>query len=173
MAVTSTSPAGAAPSGGPAAGGGPSRDEATTLAALVAVEHAAVYAVGAAGGALAVTGPAGATARALAQAAYVDHARLRDTLIDRIGALGGRPPPARPAYQLPIEPAGVIPALALLATVEDRTAAAAHDAVGPLTVRADRALAADALVAAAVRAQRARRAAGLSPARASGPFPGA
>ncbi|MGF7239098.1 MAG: DUF4439 domain-containing protein [Frankia sp.] len=156
----------------PATGGSAARGEAATLAALLAVEHAAVYACGAAGGALAVTGPGGRAARALAQAAYIDHARLRDNLMARIGDLGGQPPAARPAYQLPIDPAGVVPALALLAAVEDRTCAAAHDAVGPLTTPADRALVCDTLAGAAVRAQRARRAAGLSPARASGPFPG-
>jgi hypothetical protein len=142
------------------------------LSALLAVEHAAVYASSAAGGSLATTGPAGAAARALALAAYTEHASLRDTLVDRILALGGNPPATLPAYRLPIEPAGVIPALALLATIEDRSAAAAHDAVGPLAAGADRALAADALAAAAVRAQRARRAAGLSPSQAGGPFPG-
>lgn len=146
--------------------------EAGVLAGLLAVEHGAVFACGAAGGSVADAGDTGAVARRLAYAAYADHATLRDRLTDRIMALGAIPPAALPAYRLPPRAAGVAGALALLATVEDRTAAAAHDATGALAASVDRGLAADMLAGAAVRAQRARLAAGLTVAQATSALPG-
>jgi Domain of unknown function (DUF4439) len=146
--------------------------DARALAGLLAVEHGAVYACEAAGGSLADTGDVGVAARALAYAAYADHAALRDRLTDRIMALGAIPPAALPAYRLPPRADGVAGALTLLAALEDRTAAAAHDATGVLAATVDRGLAADMLAGAAVRAQRARLAAGLTVARATNALPG-
>src|SRR5262249_48041231 len=138
------------------------------LSNLLAVEHAAVYACGAAGGGLggarAARGPGRGPAPAARQArAPPPGTRARPPT----AAAGGDPPAALPAYQLPLDPTGTIASLRLLALVEDRTAAAARDAVGVVSVRDDRALVAAALAGAAVRAQRARLAAGTAPPQAS------
>jgi hypothetical protein len=138
---------------------------------MLAVEHAAVYACATAGGALAPSGAAGATARGLARSAYEAHRKLRDTLTASILSAGGEPLPARAAYALPTEPTGAASALGLLADVEDRAAAAAFDAVAALGTT-HRQLAVDALAGAAVRAQRARLAAGLPPEQAGRALPG-
>jgi hypothetical protein len=156
---------------------GPPADEPASaaglaaMAAMAAVEHAAVYACATAGGALAPAGGAGAPARRLAHEAYEAHRRLRDSLVEAILAAGGRPPAARAAYALPTRPVDPASALGLLADVEDRAAAAAYDAVAALD-SAHRRLAVDALAGAAVRAQRARLAAGLPPERAGPALPG-
>ncbi|WP_250292399.1 DUF4439 domain-containing protein, partial [Frankia sp. CiP1_Cm_nod1] len=71
------------------------------LSGLLAVQHAAVYAAAAAGGALAPLRPVSDPARLLAQSAYGAHRELRDRLVAEILGRGGSPPAAEPAYQLP------------------------------------------------------------------------
>ncbi|WP_232425306.1 DUF4439 domain-containing protein [Pseudofrankia inefficax] len=143
----------------------------TALSALLAVEHGAVYGTSAAGGALAPLGAPAGDARTLAFAAYAAHRQLRDQLTGLLLAAGAQPPAALPAYTLPVSPTTVPAALSLLAQLDDRTAAAAYDAVatvgGPT-----RELVVDALTQAAVRAQRARLTAGKNPASAVQAFPG-
>jgi hypothetical protein len=141
------------------------------LAAMLAGEHAAVFACATAGGALAPTGDAGTTARTLARNAYDAHRALRDSLAGAILAAGGDPPAARAAYALPTRPVDSASALGLLADVEDRTAALAYESVA-LLGSAHRQFAVDALAGAAVRAQRARLAAGVPPDRAGRALPG-
>jgi hypothetical protein len=158
---------------GASAAGRPAAEPASVagLSAMAAVEHAAVYACATAGGALASAGGSGAAVRRLAHDAYEAHRRLRDSLIGAILAAGGRPPAARAAYALPTRPVDPASALGLLADVEDRAAAVAYDAVAALGT-AHRQLAVDALAGAAVRAQRARLAAGAPPERAGPALPG-
>ena len=157
---------------GASASPAPDPAAAAALSGMLTVTHAAVYAAGAAGGALAPFGPEAEQARALARTAYTDHRRLRDDLVAAILAHGGTPPAAQPAYRLPIEPTGVTEALALLADIEDRSAVAAHEALSALQ-GTDRELAVDALVAMAMRAQRARLTAGLPLSQAMTALPGA
>jgi hypothetical protein len=143
----------------------------TALSGLLAVEHAAVYATASAGGALAPLGRPAAAARALAFEAYTAHRELRDELTALILGAGGDPPAALPAYALPARPDTVGGALALLAEVDDRTAAACYDSVEavPGTTRQ---LVIATLTQAAVRAQRVRLAAGSAPAAAMRALPG-
>ncbi|WP_205446802.1 DUF4439 domain-containing protein [Candidatus Frankia alpina] len=142
------------------------------LNTMLTATHAAIYAAAAAGGVLAPLGPAAAGARELARLSWVAHQALRDDLVAVIGARGGQAPPALPAYRIPATPVSVAASLALLAQIEDACAAAAHDATAVLGADA-RELAIDALSGAAVRAQRARLAAGLPPATATRALPGA
>jgi hypothetical protein len=167
VARTATTP------GTPAGTSAPTVDPATgrALAALLAVEHASVYGCASAGGALAPLGPAAEGARELARAAYLAHRALRDTLTSMLLDAGVTPPPALPAYTLPVTPNSAVNALTLLADVEDRTAGAAYDALATVA-GPSRALAADALGQAALRGQRARLAAGESPAAAGRALPG-
>jgi hypothetical protein len=114
------------------------------LAALTAGEHAAVYAYG-----LVVAWVAGAE-RDRARQAWSWHLARRDTLEERLLAAGVQPPAAAPAYAV----AGSLsPAAAgtLAATVEDRLATLGARTVAT-TTDADRADAADGLVAGARRA---------------------
>lgn len=143
----------------------------TALAALLAVEHGAVYGTSAAGGALAPLGAPAADARTLAFAAYTAHRELRDQLTALLLAAGAQPPAALPAYALPVQPTSVQAALTLLAQLDDRTAAAAYDTVEPVR-GPTRELVVDALTQAAIRAQRARLTAGKSPTAAVQAFPG-
>ncbi|HMA45782.1 MAG TPA: DUF4439 domain-containing protein, partial [Frankiaceae bacterium] len=69
------------------------------LAALLAVEHAAVYAYGEAGGIVAAAGPAGTRAMPLVRDGFDAHRRGRDRLTEEILARGGTPPAAQPAYR--------------------------------------------------------------------------
>ncbi|EIV95962.1 DUF4439 domain-containing protein [Frankia sp. QA3] len=142
------------------------------LSTMLTATHAAIYAAATAGGALAPLGPAAAGARELARLSWVAHQALRDDLIVAIGARGGQAPPALPAYRIPTAPVSVAASLTLLAQIEDACAAAAHDATAVLVADA-RELAIDALSGAAVRAQRARLAAGLPTATATRALPGA
>ncbi|CAJ64398.1 MULTISPECIES: DUF4439 domain-containing protein [Frankia] len=149
--------------------------QAAAVAALntmLTATHAAIYAAATAGGALAPLGPPAAGARELARLSWVAHQALRDDLIAAIGTRGGQPAPALPAYRIPTTPVSVAASLTLLAQIEDACAAAAHDATAVLVADA-RALAVDALGGTAVRAQRARLAAGLPPATATRALPGA
>ncbi|SBW27574.1 hypothetical protein FDG2_5360 [Candidatus Protofrankia californiensis] len=141
------------------------------LSNLLAVEHAAVYASAAAGGALAPLRPGSESTRVLAQSAYTAHRELRDRLVTEILDRGGTAPVAQPAYRLPVVPTELTSALGLLADVEDRCAAAAHDALGDLAGEV-RALVIDALAGMAVRAQQARIAAGQPVDQATRALPG-
>ncbi|WP_175648314.1 DUF4439 domain-containing protein [Protofrankia sp. BMG5.30] len=141
------------------------------LSDLLAVQHAAVYACAAAGGALAPLRPASDPTRLLAQTAYSAHRELRDRLVAEVLGRGGSPPAAQPAYQLPVPPSGLTGALELLAAVEDRCAAAAYDALDALAGDL-RALVVDALAGTAVRGQQARLAAGQPVERATRALPG-
>ncbi|MCK9897752.1 ferritin-like domain-containing protein [Frankia sp. AgB32] len=138
---------------------------------MVEACHAAIYVAATAGGALAPLGAPAAVARQLAYGAWIAHQRLRDDLITAIEARGASAPPALPAYRIPAAPITVTTALQLLAQVEDTCAAAAHDATAVLTADTRR-LAVDALGGMAIRAQRARLAAGLPPATATRALPG-
>ncbi|MDT3443815.1 MULTISPECIES: DUF4439 domain-containing protein [unclassified Pseudofrankia] len=143
----------------------------TALSALVAVEHAAVYGAASAGGALAPLGASARDARGLATAAFTAHRQLRDALTALLLDAGAKPPAAQPAYTLPVSPASVGAALTLLAELDDRTAASSYDAVGLVTGKA-RELIVDALAQAALRAQRARLTADVSPGTAVKALPG-
>ncbi|WP_175443389.1 DUF4439 domain-containing protein [Frankia sp. CgMI4] len=164
-------PASATPTESTAATEHPDPAGVAALVTMLTATHAAVYATAAAGGAVAPLGPAAAQARELARLSCLAHQALRDDLIAAIRARGGDAPPALPAYRLPVAPEGIGAALALLARIEDACAMAAHDAVAVL-VGDVRALALDALTGTAVRAQRARIAAGMPLAAASRALPG-
>lgn len=144
------------------------------LTTMLAASHGAIYATATAGGALApqAATAAGALARQRAREGWLAHLRLRDQLIAQIEARGGAPVPALAAYRLPTTPVDVPTALRLLGQVEDVCAAAAHDATAQVGTDL-RALTVDALAGMALRAQRARLAAGASPATASRALPGA
>ena len=146
-------------------------DALTALTALLAVEHAAVYATAAAGGALAPVGTSADAGRRLAAAAYTAHRELRDELTALILGAGAQPPAALPAYTLPVSPDTVPGALTLLAELDDRTAAAAFAGVGAVA-GPTRALLVDALTQAAIRAQRARLTDRLPVTAAMQPLPG-
>ncbi|MBX6390906.1 MAG: DUF4439 domain-containing protein [Frankia sp.] len=161
-ATTSTDTTGSTGSAPPATATAfptPDPRAAETLSAVLAVEHAAMYGAASAGGALAPLGAAAGPARELARAAYAAHRQLRDTLTGLVLAAGGNPPAALPAYELPVDPHSVEGALALLADLDERTAAASFDALGSLTGPV-REILVDALAQAALRAQRARLTAG-------------
>lgn len=144
------------------------------LTTMLAASHGAIYATATAGGALApqAATAAGALARQRAREGWLAHLRLRDQLIAQIEARGGAPVPALAAYRLPTTPVDVPTALRLLSQVEDVCAATAHDATAQVGTDL-RALTVDALAGMALRAQRARLAAGASPATASRALPGA
>ncbi|MBL7497050.1 DUF4439 domain-containing protein [Frankia sp. CNm7] len=162
MATTGTTAAASQPAGTPQGTPSPDPKAAAALSALLAVEHAAMYGASSAGGALAPLGAPARDARGLALAAYAAHRELRDRLTELILDAGGEPPAALPAYTLPVRPVDVQSALTLLAELDDRTAAAAYDAVGAVTGPA-RELVVDALGQAALRALRARLTAGANP----------
>ncbi len=146
-------------------------DTVRALSDILAVEHAAVYACAAAGGAMAPLGSVATATRNLAQTAYNAHRELRDQLVAAIADRRGSVPAAQPAYQLPVAPTEPNRALLLLAEVEDHAAAAAYDALGDLAGRT-RALVVDALAGMAVRGQQARIAAGQPPDQATRALPG-
>lgn len=132
------------PSGVGATANGLSDAARDALAALIAGEHAAVYAYGVV---VALVPP---RARDRAREAWSWHMARRDVLEERLLAAGVQPPAAAPAYDLGTAPSAAA-AAALAATVEDRLAT-----LGARTVAAtsgpDRSDAAEALVAGARRA---------------------
>jgi Domain of unknown function (DUF4439) len=136
---------------------------ADRLADAVRAEHAAIYAYGVLGAHL---DPATVP---LAVQAEATHRARRDALVLRLGALKAAVPPAEPAYALPAPVPDQPAALRLAITVEERCAAV-WARVLPEATGDDRAFAADALTDCAVRAARARKAAGVTP--ATVPFPG-
>jgi Domain of unknown function (DUF4439) len=179
--------------GAPAGQPGRSRSRAAVdeplLADLLTVEHAACYLYGLAGGIAAngapsalgttgengpphlPTGP-GAAAVVLALDGLNTHSARRDTLADRIRALGGTPPASAVAYQPPIKVTDPISALLMLARVEDSVTSVNENVLIAAAAPTTRDFAAGTLADAAVRAMRSRRAAGQPPAQASRATPG-
>ena len=138
------------------------------LESVLEGEHAAVYGYGAAGAVL-VRLQAPITLVAAARTGLDAHRVSRDRLDDAIAALGGTPPGALAAHQIPFALDNPAAALRLLITLEDRLCGVAATAAGST---AGRSMSADILTAAAVRAARLRLLAGLPPARGALTFPG-
>jgi hypothetical protein len=136
---------------------------AERLAEALRAEHAAIYAYGVLGAHL------DEPTRALAVESESAHRLRRDALLVRLNALGAPAPPAEPAYALPAPVPDRAAALHLMIVVEERCAAIWRQAL-PEVTDDDRQLAVDALTDCAVRATRARTAAGVKP--ATVPFPG-
>jgi len=126
-------------------------------------EHAAIYGYGLVGAHL------DATIQPLALAAEAAHRSKRDALVVLLARRGRTPPPAEPAYTPPAPVTDQAGALRLAVRIEEATAAVWRLAL-PDTTGADRKLALDALSDCAVRAAKARRAAGVTP--MTVPFPG-
>lgn len=99
-------------------GSGRSADPVAALQAALAAEHAAVYGYGVAGARL--TGAAQTAARSLWDA----HRARRDRLADMIIARRSDPVAAAAAYRLPVQVTSSRTAGQLMATLEDRLAAA-------------------------------------------------
>lgn len=97
--------------------------EAQAMAALLAAQHAAVYAYGVVGG------QGTDERRSAAQEALTRHAARRDLLAARLSAAGRAPAPAPPAYALPFPVDSGTSARALAARVETAVAAAEADLV--------------------------------------------
>ncbi len=141
---------------------------AAGLEALLAGEHAAIYAYGTAGAALAkLAAPA---ALAIAVRTGLDaHRAARDELADVIAAAGGTAPAPRAGYRIPFALGDVAAVVRLLLLVEDRLAVLAANAVAG---QPGRTLAADILSASAVRAARLQLAGGAAPRQVAVAFPG-
>jgi hypothetical protein len=134
---------------------------AERLADALRAEHAVIYAYGVLGARL--DNPT------LATEAESAHRLRRDALILRLTALQAPVPPAEPAYALPAPVTDRATALRLMITVEERCAGIWRQALSAVTGD-DRQVAVDALMDSAVRAAKARKAAGVKP--ATVPFPG-
>ncbi|GAB2877601.1 ferritin-like domain-containing protein [Streptomyces deserti] len=123
------------------------KQELRALQAALAAEHAAVYGYGVVGGRI------DPKRRAEARTAYDAHRARRDALVREVTDLGGRPVAAAAGYALPFPVPDPAAAVRLAAVLEDRVAGVYAD-----LVRASggdrRALAAEALREAAVRAVR-------------------
>ncbi|MFI8190316.1 ferritin-like domain-containing protein [Streptomyces sp. NPDC085946] len=121
--------------------------ELRAVQAALAAEHAAVYGYGVVGGRIDEAG------RARARTAFDAHRARRDALVREVRELGGRPVAAAAGYALPFPVADAAAAVRLAAELEDRVAGVYAD-----LVRASgggrRAMAAEALREAAVRAAR-------------------
>jgi hypothetical protein len=127
---------------------------ATGLEPLLSAEHAAIYGYGIAGAAL-VRLRAPVDLLGAVRSGYDAHRQTRDQLTDAITAGRGVAPPALAGYQLPFDVTDAASAMRLLALLEDRVSAVAAFAVGASN-GTDRAITADVLSAAAVRAARLR-----------------
>lgn len=133
-------------------------DTATTLAALqrtLAAEHAAIYGLGALGGRAATTSPTPAerTLTAALVAAYDAHVQRRDQLRTMVGAAGGDPVAAEPAYRLPRSVTGTKvtqPQIAAEALRIERTCVTTYAALVAATAGVQRRWAVDALTTTAV-----------------------
>jgi hypothetical protein len=121
--------------------------ELRAVQAALAAEHAAVYGYGVVGGRI------GEGQRAEARTAYDAHRARRDALVREVKDLGGRPVAASAGYALPFPVADAAAAVRLAAELEDRVAGVYSDLVRAAG-RERRALAAEALREAAVRAVR-------------------
>ncbi|MFF4948898.1 ferritin-like domain-containing protein [Streptomyces chattanoogensis] len=113
--------------------------------AALAAEYAAVYGYGVVGARIS------AARRKDAQAAYDAHRARRDALRRTVRDLGGRPPAAAAAYELPFPVPDAAAAARLAAELEDRLAAVYADLVR-VSEKSRRLDAAAALREAAVRA---------------------
>ncbi|MDQ1015900.1 ferritin-like domain-containing protein [Streptomyces afghaniensis] len=121
--------------------------ELRAVQAALAAEHAAVYGYGVVGGRI------GDGQRAEARTAYDAHRARRDALAREVKDLGGRPVAAAAGYALPFPVPDAVAAVRLAAELEDRVAGVYSDLVRAAG-GARRALAAEALREAAVRAVR-------------------
>ncbi|MFF6954040.1 ferritin-like domain-containing protein [Streptomyces iakyrus] len=121
--------------------------ELRALQAALAAEHAAVYGYGVVGGRIADG------RRTEAVAAYDAHRARRDALVREVKDLGGRPVAASAGYALPFQVPDSAAAVRLAAELEDRVAGVYADLVRAAG-GGRRALAAEALREAAVRAVR-------------------
>ncbi|GGX22604.1 DUF4439 domain-containing protein [Streptomyces lomondensis] len=121
--------------------------ELRALQAALAAEHAAVYGYGVVGGKI------GGGQRVEARTAYDAHRARRDALVREVKDLGGRPVAAAAGYALPFPVPDAAAAVRLAAELEDRVAGVYADLVRAAG-GGRRALAAEALREAAVRAVR-------------------
>ncbi|MFD5337198.1 ferritin-like domain-containing protein [Streptomyces hawaiiensis] len=121
--------------------------ELRALQAALAAEHAAVYGYGVVGGRI------GDGQRTEALTAYDAHRARRDALVREVKDLGGRPVAASAGYALPFQVPDSAAAVRLAAELEDRVAGVYADLVRAAG-GGRRALAAEALREAAVRAVR-------------------
>ncbi|MEU2543174.1 DUF4439 domain-containing protein [Streptomyces sp. A244] len=121
--------------------------ELRALQAALAAEHAAVYGYGVVGGRIADG------RRTEAVTAYDAHRARRDALVREVKDLGGRPVAASAGYALPFQVPDSAAAVRLAAELEDRVAGVYADLVRAAG-GGRRALAAEALREAAVRAVR-------------------
>ncbi|MET9392365.1 ferritin-like domain-containing protein [Streptomyces sp. NPDC006624] len=121
--------------------------ELRALQAALAAEHAAVYGYGVVGGRI------GEKQRGEARTAYDAHRARRDALVREVRDLGGRPVAAAAGYALPFPVPDAAAAVRFAAELEDRVAAVYSDLVRAAG-GGRRALAAEALREAAVRAVR-------------------
>ena len=135
----------------------------TGLADALKAEYAAVYGYGVVG---VHVEPALRTAAKQAENA---HRKRRDQLLERLAAAGATPPAAEPAYRLPFPVTDSAGAVKLGRHLEEGVAAV-WQATLVATRGADRKLALDALIDAAIRASRWRTAMGAP---ATVPLPGA
>jgi hypothetical protein len=113
------------------------------LQAALAGEHAAIYAIGVAGGHLR------ARRFTAAQDLYTRHLVRRDRLRELVLAAGADPAAAEPAYDLPAQVADPNSAAALIRLIEQRLAAVYGDLVATAETSAIRTFAVQAVVAAA------------------------
>lgn len=121
--------------------------ELRALQAALAAEHAAVYGYGVVGGRI------GDGRRVDARMAYDAHRARRDALVREVKDLGGRPVAAAAGYALPFPVPDAAASVRLAAELEDRVAGVYSDLVRAAD-GARRAMAAEALREAAVRAVR-------------------
>jgi hypothetical protein len=121
--------------------------ELRALQAALAAEHAAVYGYGIVGGRI------GEGQRAEARTAYDAHRSRRDALVREVKDLGSRPVAAAAGYALPFPVPDAAAAVRLAAELENRVAGVYSDLVRAAG-GGRRALAAEALREAAVRAVR-------------------
>ncbi|HEY3004327.1 MAG TPA: DUF4439 domain-containing protein [Kribbellaceae bacterium] len=115
-------------------------DQTAALQAALAGEHAALYAVGVAGGHL------HGSRFAAAEQLYAAHRDRRDALTALIAATGTTPVAAEPAYDLPAAVTTPAGAAALVRVVEQRLAAVYGDLVEAATDARVRGVAVHALV---------------------------
>jgi uncharacterized protein DUF4439 len=139
-------------------------DATQALQDALAAEHAVIYGYAAAGAHL--VGPELAGVRTLDR----QHRDARDKLADTVRARGADPVTALPAYTLPFPVANRAAALRLLATLEERAAAAYHYLVAAADGTALRGIGMNGLTAAGMAA--ARWWLRVQPARAAVAFPG-
>ncbi|MFI8933871.1 hypothetical protein C9F11_29425 [Streptomyces sp. YIM 121038] len=123
------------------------KDELAAVQAALRAEHAAVYGYGVVGGRV------GDARRAEARTAYDAHRARRDELRRAVRRLDGDPEPSAAAYALPFPVPDAAAAVRLAAALEERLAGVYADLVRAAEGDA-RAVAAEALREAAVRAAR-------------------